>query len=70
MLQLLSSSQLCPQLKQSQVTAASAHSTEEKWLSRCPLQKASLLGCLPLVTNECGLGLGARGMKSVMQSSH
>lgn len=53
-----------------QATAPIPHSTEEKWLSRCPLKKDSLLGCLPLVTNECGIGLAVGGMRSVTQSSH
>lgn len=53
-----------------QATATIPCSAEEEWLSRCPLKKDSLLGCLPLVTNECGTGLGVGGMRLVMQSSH
>lgn len=52
-----------------QVAATIPHCPEEKWLSRCPLKKASLLGCLPLLAMWHWPGSGRDKVSNAIEPS-
>lgn len=67
MLRLLSSSQLCPQLKQPKSQQPAQPQNKSGWAG--DLSKRLVCWAVCLWTNECHVGLGVGGM-TVMPSSH